>query len=50
MVQLVTLYLIIFEPAIYRAIIDDVVASIKNEFDAYGVGEDVLADLQSVCH
>lgn len=33
---------------IYRAIIDDVIANIKSEFDDYGVGEDVLGDLQSV--
>ncbi|KAI5119806.1 hypothetical protein M0805_006939 [Coniferiporia weirii] len=34
-------------PMIYRAIIDDVIASIKSEFDDYGVGEEVLGDLQS---
>ncbi|EPT04666.1 transcription factor IIA alpha/beta subunit [Fomitopsis schrenkii] len=34
------------EPSIYRAIIDDVIASIKPEFDEYGVSEDVLHDLQ----
>ena len=39
----------IHEPTIYRAVIDDVVAAIKSEFDEYGVGEDVLADLQEVC-
>ncbi|KAF9653969.1 transcription factor IIA, alpha/beta subunit [Thelephora ganbajun] len=33
-------------PTIYRAIIDDVVAAMKTEFDEYGVSEDVLADLQ----
>jgi len=33
-------------PAIYRAIIDDVINSIKPEFDEYGVSEDVLAELQ----
>jgi len=33
-------------PAIYRAVIDDVIASIKPEFDEYGVSEDVLHDLQ----
>lgn len=38
----------LFEPATYRAIIDDVIASIKGEFDEYGVGEEVLADLQTV--
>ena len=36
------------EPAIYRAVIDDVIANIKSEFDEYGVGEDVLAELQNV--
>lgn len=36
------------EPAIYRAVIDDVIASIKSEFDEYGVGEEVLAELQNV--
>lgn len=36
------------EPLIYRSIIDDVMANIKREFDDYGVGEDVLSDLQSV--
>lgn len=39
----------IYEPGIYRSIIDDVIASIKSEFDEYGVGEDVLADLHAVC-
>ncbi|THH00011.1 hypothetical protein EW026_g2448 [Hermanssonia centrifuga] len=34
------------KPAIYRAVIDDVIASIKHEFDEYGVGEEVLAELQ----
>ncbi|KAH9858923.1 transcription factor IIA, alpha/beta subunit [Lenzites betulinus] len=34
-------------PSIYRAVIDDVIANIKSEFDEYGVSEDVLADLQS---
>lgn len=38
----------IFEPTIYRAVIDDVIAAIKPEFDEYGVSEDVLADLQHV--
>ncbi|KAK2464182.1 hypothetical protein APHAL10511_003639 [Amanita phalloides] len=33
-------------PAIYRAVIEDVIASIKPEFDEYGVDEDVLADLK----
>jgi len=33
-------------PTIYRAIIDDVVAAMKPEFDEYGVSEDILADLQ----
>ncbi|KAJ8596583.1 transcription factor IIA, alpha/beta subunit [Rhizopogon salebrosus TDB-379] len=33
-------------PAIYRAVIDEVIASIKPEFDEYGVGEEVLAELQ----
>ncbi|KAF8629830.1 hypothetical protein AX15_003199 [Amanita polypyramis BW_CC] len=32
-------------PAIYRAVIEDVITSIKPEFDEYGVDEDVLADL-----
>ncbi|EJD02638.1 transcription factor IIA, alpha/beta subunit [Fomitiporia mediterranea MF3/22] len=34
-------------PAIYRAIIDDVITNIKSDFDDFGVGEDVLSDLQS---
>ncbi|KAI9067319.1 transcription factor IIA, alpha/beta subunit [Trametes sanguinea] len=34
-------------PSIYRAVIDDVIANIKPEFDEYGVSEDVLAELQS---
>ena len=38
----------LLEPTIYRAIIDDVVAAMKPEFDEYGVSEDVLADLQHV--
>lgn len=33
-------------PAIYRSVIDEVIASIKGDFDEYGVSEDVLADLQ----
>jgi len=33
-------------PSIYRAVIDDVIVAIKSEFDEYGVGEDVLANLQ----
>ncbi|KAH9946944.1 transcription factor IIA alpha/beta subunit [Amylocystis lapponica] len=33
-------------PTIYRAVIDDVISSIKSEFDEYGVGEEVLAELQ----
>ncbi|KAF4621485.1 hypothetical protein D9613_000319 [Agrocybe pediades] len=33
-------------PAIYRAVIDDVIASIKPEFEEYGVAEEVLAELQ----
>ncbi|KAF9236367.1 transcription factor IIA alpha beta subunit [Melanogaster broomeanus] len=36
----------IFEPNIYRSVIDEVIAAIKPEFDEYGVSEDVLADLQ----
>jgi hypothetical protein len=42
------LSLTFLEPAIYRAIIDDVITNIKNDFDDYGVGEDILSDLQSV--
>ena len=38
-----------FEPAVYRSVIDDVIANIKPDFDEYGGSEDVLADLQSVC-
>ncbi|KAG6873525.1 hypothetical protein C0995_014395 [Termitomyces sp. Mi166 len=34
------------KPGIYRAVIDDVMANIKSEFDEYGVSEDVLAELQ----
>ncbi|KAG8214268.1 transcription factor IIA alpha beta subunit [Butyriboletus roseoflavus] len=33
-------------PSIYRAVIDEVIAAIKPEFDEYGVSEDVLAELQ----
>ncbi|KAH9176795.1 transcription factor IIA alpha/beta subunit [Lactarius sanguifluus] len=33
-------------PGIYRRVIDDVIQSIKKDFDEYGVSEDVLADLQ----
>ena len=36
------------KPSIYRAVIDDVIASIKGEFDEYGVSETVLAELQHV--
>ncbi|KAH6914412.1 transcription factor IIA, alpha/beta subunit [Coprinopsis sp. MPI-PUGE-AT-0042] len=34
-------------PNIYRSVIDDVIASIKSEFDEFGVSEDVLAELQN---
>ncbi|TBU31637.1 transcription factor IIA, alpha/beta subunit [Dichomitus squalens] len=34
-------------PSIYRAVIDDVIANIKPEFDDFGVSEEVLAELQS---
>ncbi|KAF9218791.1 transcription factor IIA, alpha/beta subunit [Gyrodon lividus] len=33
-------------PTIYRAVIDEVIAAIKPEFDEYGINEEVLADLQ----
>ncbi|KAI0001266.1 transcription factor IIA, alpha/beta subunit [Russula compacta] len=33
-------------PGIYRSVIDEVIASIKSDFDEYGVSEDVLAELQ----
>ncbi|KAJ3749600.1 transcription factor IIA alpha/beta subunit [Lentinula detonsa] len=33
-------------PTTYRFVIDDVIASIKPEFEEYGVSEDVLAELQ----
>ncbi|KAJ7268764.1 transcription factor IIA, alpha/beta subunit-domain-containing protein [Mycena haematopus] len=33
-------------PSIYRSVIDDVIASIKHEFEEYGVAEEVLAELQ----
>ncbi|KAJ6587116.1 transcription factor IIA alpha/beta subunit [Mycena vulgaris] len=33
-------------PTIYRSVIDEVIASIKPEFEEYGVSEDVLAELQ----
>ncbi|CAL1706261.1 unnamed protein product [Somion occarium] len=33
-------------PSVYRAVIDDVIANIKPEFDEFGIGEDVLAELQ----
>jgi hypothetical protein len=38
----------IVEPQIYRSVIDEVIASIKPEFDEYGVSEDILAELQHV--
>ncbi|KAF5380220.1 hypothetical protein D9757_008243 [Collybiopsis confluens] len=34
-------------PAIYRSVIDDVMAAIKPEFEEYGVSEDVFAELQN---
>jgi transcription initiation factor TFIIA large subunit len=40
----------VVEPNTYRSVIDEVVAAIKSEFAEYGVGEDVLADLQAVRH
>ncbi|KAJ7647150.1 transcription factor IIA alpha/beta subunit [Roridomyces roridus] len=33
-------------PTIYRTVIDDVIASIKGEFEDFGVSEDVLVELQ----
>ncbi|KAJ7819106.1 hypothetical protein B0H14DRAFT_2837298 [Mycena olivaceomarginata] len=33
-------------PAIYRTVIDDVIASVKNDFEAAGIERKVLADLQ----
>ena len=36
------------EPAIYRAVIDDVMSAIRPEFDEYGVAEEVLGELQHV--
>jgi len=33
-------------PTIYRAVIDDVISTIKPEFDEFGVTEEVLAELQ----
>ncbi|KIY50150.1 hypothetical protein FISHEDRAFT_71766 [Fistulina hepatica ATCC 64428] len=35
-----------FEPAIYRAVIDDVIENIKPDFEGFGIPADVLADLQ----
>ncbi|KAG8700817.1 hypothetical protein FRC08_004431 [Ceratobasidium sp. 394] len=35
-------------PQVYRAIIDEVMANIKGEFEEFGVEEDVLAQLQNV--
>ncbi|KAF8507307.1 transcription factor IIA, alpha/beta subunit-domain-containing protein [Hysterangium stoloniferum] len=34
-------------PQTYRSVIDDVINNIRSEFDAYGVSEDVLGDLQT---
>jgi len=34
-------------PQTYRSVIDDVISSIRSEFDEYGVSEDVLGDLQT---
>lgn len=36
------------QPQTYRSVIDDVINSIRSEFDEYGVSEDVLGELQSV--
>jgi len=47
---LTTIFLGIFEPGIYRTVIDDVIANMKSEFDEYGVSEEVLADLQNVSY
>ncbi|KAM6502100.1 transcription factor IIA alpha/beta subunit [Amanita muscaria] len=33
-------------PAIYRAVIEDVISSIKPDFEEYGVDEDILAELK----
>lgn len=36
------------QPSVYRNIIDDVVASVRADFDEFGVEEDLLALLQQV--
>ncbi|ELU35660.1 TFIIA domain-containing protein [Rhizoctonia solani AG-1 IA] len=36
------------QPQVYRAIIDEVMANIKSEFEEFGVDEDVMAQLQNV--
>jgi hypothetical protein len=36
------------EPNVYRAVIDEVIAAIRPEFDEYGVSEVVLGELQHV--
>lgn len=38
----------VIEPAIYRAVIDEVMSAIRPEFDEYGVAEEVLGELQHV--
>ncbi|KAF8647106.1 hypothetical protein AX16_006939 [Volvariella volvacea WC 439] len=37
---------VFIEPQTYRAVIDDVIANIKPEFDEFGVPEEVIAQLQ----
>ena len=36
------------QPAVYRAIIDDVIQNMRSDFDDYGVSEEVLSLLQDV--
>jgi len=50
LLALTTIFLGIFEPGIYRTVIDDVIANMKSEFEEYGVSEEVLADLQNVSY
>jgi hypothetical protein len=36
------------QPTVYRAIIEEVVGSLKEDFEEFGLGEDVLLTLRNV--
>ena len=42
------LRIVMYQPQVYRSIIDDVVANIQVDFEEYGMEEEVLINLQAV--